>query len=407
MKRKVIFVSVLMCLLSGNSLYSQKLVYVAEGLQEEKSDPLEQRITLDFHNIDIVEALKFLSTKAHLNIIPTTRVKGRITLMVEDAPIKDVFDIMLRSNNLAYDKRGEIYNIMTAEEYRELYGKNFSDVRQVAIFKLKYIIPEQAFSLCDTLKSDLGKVLLNPDSGSIVVLDTPEHLQEIKAAIESLENKNIAIKIFDLKYANAKDIANELKEQLNLKKVGSIKADERTNQVIVQTLPERLKDIEKLIKGLDLKTKEVLVEVRIVKITFTDSLSKGVEWEGLFDIAGRYGGAYIGNYPFSAVQESGDAWRSRKAVWEGGFTADGTWVPGTDYVGSYPFSGTITSGDNFGSGGKSTAAEKMHVGMIGKHDFDVIFKYLRTFGELKVVACPQLTVINNQEAKIHIGEKQA
>ncbi|MCM8801676.1 MAG: secretin and TonB N-terminal domain-containing protein, partial [Candidatus Omnitrophica bacterium] len=82
------------------------------------SDPMQARISLDLRNIEIVEALKFLSVKTGLSIVPTQKVSGRVTLMVENVPIKDVFDIMLRSNNLAYDKKGEIYNVMTEAEYK-------------------------------------------------------------------------------------------------------------------------------------------------------------------------------------------------------------------------------------------------------------------------------------------------
>ncbi|MBN2119709.1 MAG: type II secretion system protein GspD [Candidatus Omnitrophica bacterium] len=365
---------------------------------------MRKRVTLDFKDIDITDALKFLSTTAGLNIIPTKNARGRITLMVEDAPIKDVFDIMLRSNGLAYDRRGEILNIMTEKEYSDLYGKAFSDLRKVKIFRLKYVVPAHADDLCDALKSDIGKIFVNEDSGTLLVMDTPEKIKEIEDAISSLENKNTIIKMFDLKYAEAKEITEQLKSQLDLKKVGYIKPDTRTNQVVVQTLPERMKDIETLIQGLDRKTKEVLVEVRIIQIRLSDTLEKGVEWEGLFNVGEKFGMMYLGSYPFSAVMGDSDPWRSRQTVLKGGLAPDGTSIEPVDYVGSYPFSGTTTDYD---SATKSTGAENMHVGIVGKHDFDVVFKYLRTIGDVKIVATPKIAVINNREARIHIGERQA
>ncbi|MEI6631783.1 MAG: secretin and TonB N-terminal domain-containing protein, partial [bacterium] len=119
----------------------------------------ETKISLNLRNIDINEALKFFSMKTGLNIIPTQQVSGRVTLSVENVPAKDVFDIMLRSNSLAYEKRGDIYNVMTEGQYRALYGKNFSDARQVKVFRLKYAIPEQAFSILDATKSEIGRLL--------------------------------------------------------------------------------------------------------------------------------------------------------------------------------------------------------------------------------------------------------
>jgi len=76
-------------------------------------------------------------------------------------------------------------------------------------------------------------------------------------------------------------------------------------------------------------------------------------------------------------------------------------------VGSYPFSGTINDG-GYSSGTKISPGEKMHVGIVGsKYDFDVMIKYLQTLGKTKILANPTITVINNQEAKIHVGERRA
>ena len=360
----------------------------------EENDKLSKRISLNFQNIDIIEALKYLAMKGGINIIPTRKVSGRVTLKVDNAPLRDIFDIMLRSNNLAYDKRGSIYNVMTEEEYKALYGKSFSDTRKVKVFHLTYAIPEQIMKLCENMKSEIGKIFLDSESGSLVVIDTPQNIEEISKAIEDIESKKTVIKVFDLKYANAKVIADKLKEQITKKGIGFVQADEATSQVVVRTLPERMEEVEKIVKELDKKTKEVLIDAKIVKITFSRELTRGIEWEGLFDVARKYGLTYIGSYPFSFVTHTTtSSWRSRKQVWQD-----------TGYVGSYPFSGTAF---NYSNSGKVVGVEKLHVGVIGKHDVDALFKYLNTLGETKIVANPKLAVVNNQEARIHIGEKQA
>jgi type II secretory pathway component GspD/PulD (secretin) len=352
------------------------------------------RISLDLRNIEVADALKFLAIKAGLNIVPTKNVAGRVTLTVENVPVQDIFDIMLRSNSLAYDRKGEIYNIMTETEYKALYGRNFSDTRQVMLFRLKYAIPEKAFTLLDTLKSDIGRILVEPESGTVLLMDTAENLMEAKKALYALEQKS-SIKVFGLKYAKAKDIEEQLKAQLDIKKVGTIKADERTNQVIVQALPERMDKIAELISALDKKTKAVLIDIKIIKIKLTNQLESGIEWEGIFNVAAKYGMTYVGSYPFSAVQAATDAWRSRKQVYSD--------MKGS--IGSYPFSGTTS---NYSGGTKVTPGERLHVGIIDrKRDFDVMIKYLQTLGKTKILSNPTLAVINNQEAKIHVGERRA
>lgn len=347
------------------------------------------RISLDLRNIDVVEALKFIATKAGINIISTKNVAGRITLMVENVPVKDVFDITLRSNGLAYTKQGEIYNVMTEDEYKALFGKKFADIRQVKVFKLQYAIPEQAFSLLDTLKSEVGRVLVEPDSGTALIMDTPENIKQVENALAALEQKNL-VRVFTLKYAKVKDVEEQLKAQLDAKKVGSIKADERSNQVIIQALPERMRDIEMLVQALDKKTKQVLIDTKIVKVKLSDQLTTGVDWEGLFSLGAKVGSTYMGSYPFSVIPAATTAipWQSRKAFLDSQKT-----------IGAYPTSSSTSS---------KVAPGQMHVGMINsKQDFDVLIKYLQTLGNTQILSNPKLAVINNQEARIHVGEKQA
>ena len=363
------------------------------------------RVSLDLRNIDIVDALKFLAVKAGANIIATKNVAGRVTLMVDNVPVRDIFDIMLRSNGLAYAKQGDIYNVMTEEEYKAIFGKKFSDIREVKVFKLKYAIPDQAFSMLDALKSDIGRVLVEPDSGTALIMDTPERIRDIETALSTLEKKNL-VRVFTLKYAKAKEVEEQLKAQLDAKKVGTVKADERSNQIIIQALPNRMPDIEKIIRALDGKTKEVLIDTKIIKIELSDQLTQGIDWEGLLSAGVNAGMIYLGSTPFSVVQTATTAAATAFPSRWNFFNS----TQNTQGVGAgMPFSGNAVSDIATPAGsGAVSPGEVMHVGLINKKsDIDVMVKYMQTLGNTQVLSSPKLAVINNQEARIHIGQRQA
>ena len=154
-----------------------------------------------------------------------------------------------------------------------------------------------------------------------------------------------------------------------------------------------MKEIERLIKALDKKTKEVLIDAKVLKINLGDAVKSGVEWEGLFDVSGKNGMTYVGSYPFSGIQAATDPWRSRREV-----------LSDVGYVGAYPSSGTTTNQ----SGGQSILGlDRMHIGVIGANDFDVMVEYLKTTNNAKILSNPKIAVTNNQEARIHVGERQA
>ncbi len=361
-----------------------------------EKEAFELPVSLDLRNIDVLDALKFLANKSTLNIVPTKNVSGRVTLTLERVPFKDIFDLILRSNGLAYVKIGEIYNVMTELEYKAYYGRNFFDLRQVKVFRLQYSIPEQAFSLLDALKSEIGRVLVDRESGNVLLMDTPENIAGMEKALAEFEKKNI-VEVFVLKYARAKEVEEILKTRLDAKNVGSVKADERNNQVVVQTLPERMQEIAALIKTLDSPTKEVLIEAKIVKIKLSDKLDYGIEWEGIFSLATKSGASYFGSYPFSNITAGASTpnFMPRINVFN---NLNGT-------ITSYPFSGTTSS---LSGSLKTSAGENMHYGIFSKStDFDTLMNYLNTIGQTRVLANPKIAVVNNQEAKIHIGERQA
>jgi type II secretory pathway component GspD/PulD (secretin) len=375
-----------------------KLTFISKDKETKLSDDevLSQTISLDLRDMDVVDALKFLATKTGINVVTTKMVSGRVFLTVEDVLIKDVFDIMLRSNGLAYTKQGAIYYVMTETEYKAFYGVNFYDMRQVKVFRLKYAIPEQAFSLLDAIKSEIGRVLVDPESGNVLIMDTPAKIAQMRDALKEFEQQNL-VKVFSLKYAKAKEVEEILKTQIDAKKLGLTKADERNNQVIVQTLPERMQAIESLVEKLDRQTKEVLVDTMIIKVKLSDQEDKGIEWEGLSNISEKFGLTYLGSYPFSVVQPATAPWQSRLQFYNGNLT-------GGD-IGGYPFSGTTAS---YSASVPRAPGEKMHLGIItGKRDLDFLLNYLQTLGNARLLSNPKIVAVNNQEAKIHIGERQA
>jgi type IV pilus assembly protein PilQ len=359
---------------------------------------MDGRISLDLRNIEVTDALKFLSMKTGINMISTKDVAGRVTLMVLNVPAKDVFDIMLRSNGLAYTKEGEIYNIMTGDEYKTLFGKKFADIRVVKVFKIKYAIPEQVFTMLDALKSDIGRVLVEPDSGTALIMDTPDKIAEIEKALATLEQKNL-VRVFQLKYAKAKDIEEQLKAQLDAKKVGTIKADERSNQVIVQTLPERMSNIEKMIAKLDQKTKQVLIDSTIIKVKLTNQLETGADWEGLVGAASEYGMAYLGASPFSVIKPT-------TVDTTNTYTSRYQYLTQTmnNQIGSYPATYNTASSAATTPSGPGI----LNLGIIdAKRDVNIVLKYVQTLGNTQILSNPKISIVNNQEAKIHVGERQA
>lgn len=368
------------------------LINEATGVSAEEYN-MDQLISLDLRALDITDVLKYLALRGGMNIVVSKNVTGRVSFMLANVSIRDVFDVILRSNSLAYEKCGNIYTIMTEKEYYERYGKQFSDMREVRIFRLKYAVPESVFSLADALKSEIGRLVVDQDSGTVLVMDTPEKIKEIENAIVSLEKKSNT-QVFELKYAKAKDIEDQLKDKLDGKKVGTVKADERSNQVVIEALPERMKEIEKLINSLDRKTREVFIDAKIVKVALSNDSNVGIEWEGLLRRLGHQGEVdFLGSHSFSALDRTGQSFIDDFATRYASAPKD------NDAARIF----TNTSMPTKGS--KEMISEKVYFGKT--NEWEAVLSFLNTIGHTKILSNPKLAVINNQEAKIHVGKREA
>jgi type II secretory pathway component GspD/PulD (secretin) len=342
---------------------------------------LDEKVSVDLRNIDVTDALRFLALKGGLNLAVSKSVTGRVQLLLNDIPVRDILDIILISNSLAYEKYGNVYRIMTETEYKERFGRRFSDSRKVKLFKIRYAIPDQVFSLFEVLKSEIGRLLVDPESGTVLVMDTQENIDKMTEALASLEQKK-TLKVYALKYAKALDVETRLKMRLDSKKVGSAVADERTNSVTVETLPDRIAETDEVVESLDQKTKEVLIDAKIIKVTLTDNLDAEIQWEGMFTSMWKYGSRFIGNHGLSPV-----------------FRNNQTFIE--DFT-------TIAPTANPTAGGKNVLTENLFIGNVDQGKaFEVMINFLKTLGDTKILSNPKIAAINNQEAKIHVGEKQA
>jgi len=341
---------------------------------------MDRLVSLDFRSTEATDALKYLAAKGELNIAISKSVTGRVNLYLTDVPIRDVFDLILRSNQLAYEKKGTVFNIMTEDEYRSFYGKKFSDFREVKTFRLQYAIPQQAFNLLDTLKSEVGRILIDEDSGTVMVIDTPANLREMEEAMTVLEQGGLT-KVVDLKYAKAEDIEERLQDQLEINKLGFVKADERTNQVMVKAFPERMRELEDIIQALDRKTREVLIDAKIVKVTYLDRMDSGVNWDQVFS-----------NVKFHGIDPVGDF---RTAV---SGTAP-TEVPAVAHMKIPEIKVNSGLGDSIKMG-------DLLFGTVARDGYE-LFRYLETIGRTQVVSNPRLLVTEDQKARIHVGTREA
>ncbi len=170
------------------------------------------KLTLNFQNIQVREALNVIADFTGLNIVISDSVSGNLTLRLKDVPWDQALDIILQSKRLDMRRNGNVIQVAPIEEI-------------AAGEKLKYSAEQDVADL------------------------TPVRTES-----------------FQLSYQKGEDLVTLLSSgsQRILSKRGSAVVDKRTNTLFVQDTPDKLEEVRTLIKQIDVSVRQVLIEARFV-----------------------------------------------------------------------------------------------------------------------------------------------
>ena len=327
-----------------------------------------QRISLDLKGVDILDVLKLLSQKSGLNFVAGRNVSGRVTIFVNDVDVWDAFELIVSSNDLAYERKGGIITVMMARDYELIYGQKFQERQQNLIIPLKFAKAAQVATVLNQVKSTVGRVVADEATNTLIVTDVPLRLADMRELLKSLDRETTT-HVYKLNYAEAEKLKEKVQELLS--PVGTFTFDARTNTVIISDQAEVLEKTDRIIKAFDVAEGQVLIEARIVNVSLNDSTSLGIDWQQVILTVGH--------------KAASSHVRTQTTI------RDNLLTPGDAITGNILLPGAAT-----GSAIQFTA-----------DDLTAIINALHTVGKTETLSNPRILVSNNQEAKILVGTKEA
>lgn len=313
--------------------------------------PIADKVTLDIKGMDVVEVLKILATKNSMNLVIDKNVNGRITVFLKDVSAKDALKTILASSDLALVSKGSISRIMTVQDYEQAFGRKPHDSRRTFRLKLKYLSAADAASILTQIKSHVGNVVVDEAGGSLILVETPQKLDEMCHLIRQMDQP-METRIFELNYAACDKVAEALREVLS-RNSSRMVIDARSSRIMVTDYPQALKRAARVVETLDKRTREVLIEAKIIQVSLSDKTSLGIDWEYVLNkkvhVYGMFG---------QMISTTGNKW----------------------VIGSL------------------NPAEK--------NDYRAVVEALETQGKTNILSSPRLAVVNNASAKILVGSKQ-
>ena len=215
----------------------------------------QKKISLQFRNTNIHDVLKTLSREGKINIISSKAVKGTVTIFMDDITVMDALSLLVEMQGLAYYKEKGVIKVVTAEEFQKRFGKPFKPSMTTRVVRLQYAKAELVAKSIFQLKSKEGNVIADQRSNSLVIVDYPRVIRDLQKVIKQVDVKTDA-RTFALNHVSAQNVSEVVKQIIS--SGGKITVDAGSNQIMVIDVPERIKRVEAFLNEADVPSTAVM-----------------------------------------------------------------------------------------------------------------------------------------------------
>jgi general secretion pathway protein D len=268
-------------------------------------------LTLNFTNIDISALVKVMSELTQRNFILDERVTGKVTLMTPTRISPDeayqVFLSALEIKGFTAMEDGKVIRIIPAASARQSGLKVIQDGDTAGegfvtkLIRMNFVNPQEIVRTITPLVTKDGSLIAYPATNSLIVTDAVSNIRKIESLVHAMdvaapEGKG-KINVYYLKNASAEDIAKlmqALVSRLPVPPAGgaapagpstilegsvTITADKATNSLIIVGSPGDFEIMKDVIQKLDIRRRQVYVEVAIIEMSLSKSRDLGFEFQ--------------------------------------------------------------------------------------------------------------------------------
>ncbi|AWB56482.1 type II secretion system secretin GspD [Colwellia sp. Arc7-D] len=297
--------------------------------------------------------------------------------------------------------------------------------QDVQIISLKYASAGEMVRIVEAMnKSGQGKsagtptfliptIVADERTNSVIVsgeVKARERVARLVSRLDSELESNGNTRVYHLKYAKSEDMVKVLQgvsESIEAESSStttasrksktrnvSIDAHEDTNTLVITAQPDMLRSLEAVIRQLDIRRAQVLIEAIIVEVFEGDGVNLGVQW---YHESGAMSQFTNGVTPISSIAAAAEAAQSTPGTLGSTVTSESGAVtvnpdqPDTD--GDYSLAAQVlgsVSGTLFG---------------IVKNDWGAIIQAVSSDTNSNLLSTPSITTLDNEEAYFIVGQE--
>lgn len=303
--------------------------------------------TVEIHvnEASLVEVLRMLSTQAQKNIITTKDVKGTVTANLYKVTIREALDAILKANGFAYREKGNFIYVYTAKELADIEKAERQTVTEV--FHLHYTPAANAQTMLKPVMSLDG----------MISISTPAEKGISGGGSGSSGGSGGGSGGSGGGDAGGNSHASD-------------------DIIVVKDYPENMKKVKDLLKEIDRRPQQVLVEATIVSATLTEDNAFGIDF------------TVIGGVDFSGIKGLGSSSGeilSGKVIDNAAATDKGVGAGQTGFTSKLPAGG-------------------LRVG-VATNNVAAFLTALESVSDTAVLANPKILTLNKQRGEVLVGRE--
>jgi len=214
--------------------------------------------------------------------------------------------------------------------------------------------------------------------------------------IESMANEELTTEVYTINFAKASEVMASVENMLTDR--GKVKYDDRTNVLVATDIATNLDKISEIVRKLDRRTQQVLIEAKIIETRLDDSERLGIDWKTKISAIGA---AKPMTFPFTRLVEG-----KLEQQFDRFFGAGSVAQPAA----GQQFAGTTTTdfpatGPDGWSVFPFVEADDFTFGTLDFTEFQAVMEYIKERSDTDVLSNPRITTLNNKEASILVGSQ--
>ena len=279
----------------------------------------QKQFTLNFNNVDILTFIRLVSEFTGENYVIDPAVRGSVTIFsqkpIESEKLNQVFQAVLNLYGFTVIKKESVSFIIPSTDGRARSPVvNFGDIEEdkldihlTQIIPMKYYPVDTVSQILTPYLSKAGQISFDSRSNTIFISDFGANIKKILELVKTIDQPSPpgkeTLRTYKLQNANAEDVAKILSDILAKQRPQQVRpgvqisqsavvAVKSTNSLIIYADVDDYRNIENLIKDIDVMTNQVLIEALIAEVSYNREQDIGIQWSAVQDFnSDRYTGS--------------------------------------------------------------------------------------------------------------------